>query len=386
MSQTGWCGRKTTLASLSTTLFQQIPYEIWSDQIFQFMGGKWLFGIGRLVCREWNDIIIHDLLFIKLHITLNHYMYEDESKRVLQACITSLVKTCLRKSFVGVKDLTFSGLYYLPYYETNQSRNYFEINGDQKRFKMIPVEVVENGTFTKIDPMNFNPFEYFPQLTLLNIRENFLDWNACKHLANCERLQNLTCLNISNNNISDEGLSQLSAGTTLTKLVALDLSGNSISSLSIEKFRCSSIFSQLTELDVSFNNLKDQGVNLLLCHNNSNNWPNLTKLVMCRISMTCEGARAIANSPVLKQIKYLSLSFNSIQDEGLQALSNSNHFASPSLLTHLDLVGNGITNSELFNSQNFSNLTELTLLANSITNHKASHISEYLQKLKSFRY
>lgn len=97
--------------------------------------------------------------------------------------------------------------------------------------------------------------------------------------------------------------------------------------------------------------------------------------------------QAIANSSLLKKIKYLGLSFNSIQDEGMQALSNSTNFASPSsLLTHLYLVGNGVSNAELFCSPNFSNLTELCLMANDIPNSKASRILEYLQKLKSFRY
>ncbi|KAF0974238.1 hypothetical protein FDP41_006848 [Naegleria fowleri] len=141
------------ISSSSSSLFHQIPPEVWTDQIFQFMGGSWIFSIGRLVCREWNTRIIHHdlLLQIKLHVSLKFHRFEEKSKYLLQKSVESFVKSCVRERMMGVKDLTFSGLCYLPFYENSQSINYYGSNCDHTSLKMIEVET-ENGKCIDIDP------------------------------------------------------------------------------------------------------------------------------------------------------------------------------------------------------------------------------------------
>lgn len=189
-----------------------------------------------------------------------------------------------------------------------------------------------------------------------------------------------TFFDVGNNRFEAGSLTLLAESQGLQLVRTLDLSGIEFDESEITAFVTSRVFSNVESLKLSF--CTDQSVDQLIVElAQSSEWESLKSLDLShtRSNWIRSGIRsveygitdrsliAIANSPFLKNLTVLNLSYNGITSEGLVALSQSKLL---SQLTELCLDDNQICDEgmiELARSPHLQKLQKLTLYSNNLT-------------------
>ena len=216
----------------------------------------------------------------------------------------------------------------------------------------------------------------------LNLSEQYLGLDEAKILANCQVLHSIRALNLSDNQINNEGLLSLLESPFLEKLEYLDLginylsdtgfkeivlsesvkmnslktlllNDNRLSDLSLETLVQAPVFSELEFLNLDYTQVGN-GMAKALCESDNLmalktlsfergylndegmkdfiRWPGLPGLENLNLStnkLTSEGTVLLAECGKTQLLKALALSYNLIDDVGIEALGRSPH------LTHL---------------------------------------------------
>jgi uncharacterized protein (TIGR02996 family) len=133
-----------------------------------------------------------------------------------------------------------------------------------------------------------------------------------------------------NGNATDH-IGDFASQTSLANLSALDLWGNELQAEHIAVFAKFATMNRLTQLSLSRNSIQDDGVSALL----QAKFRSLRMLNLSNNKITDQAVQAIAASPEMASLKRLNLSGNSgITDKSMFAIADSQHLAG---LTHLNL-------------------------------------------------
>lgn len=148
---------------------------------------------------------------------------------------------------------------------------------------------------------------HLERLEFLNLSENQVAIGPAgmEALADSEHLPRLTGLNLTHNRIGSEGFQRLADSKTL-KLEHLDTCGNQLTPEDMDRFGSSEAFENLHTLCLWYNQLGDAGIERFLTHARL---PKLERLNLNNNEMTLRGAKALAESPLLAQLKELHLAF-----------------------------------------------------------------------------
>jgi uncharacterized protein (TIGR02996 family) len=204
---------------------------------------------------------------------------------------------------------------------------------------------------------------FFAQLQALDLSNNFeVGATAVEHLVAGPKAAALRRLNLGFNQLGAAGVQALTAARQFFQgLNHLHVAGNEVSAAGARSLAHAG--GNLTELSIGWNPLRDEGVQALV---QSSAASGLTSLDISRCGLGRAGAAALAQSPHLQGLTQLVLSGNSIRTEGIKALASS------SVLSHLkvlDLTGNEIGDEGvkiLAQSPHVSNLQALYLGANGL--------------------
>ena len=131
----------------------------------------------------------------------------------------------------------------------------------------------------------------------------------------------LRVLRLQENRIDDETAQALAASPHVASLRMLDLSWNRIGEAGVRALAASPYLAGLTHLDLSGNTL---GVKVIraLCEGR---WPALEVLRLSYCTISRDGVRLLAASPLLASLKMLGLDDNNLTNPGAMALVKSRH-------------------------------------------------------------
>jgi len=326
--------------------FSKLPSEVWHSQVWRFLPVVDLFCHVRLVCREWNNMLIRDGRSIALEIDFSQ-------PQQLQSFYE-----CWEKSIFdnNVQSLTIHHFESLPLFNKEESANDHWVDYQ----KMDSIET-------------FCPFEYFPNLTHLKCQKMTL--RVCrKLLQQVIRMDRLTWLDLSNNIITPVALSHLLGCLPFENLVKLDLSFNYFEDISIlSQFP----FQRLQNLILNGIKFTHDSV-LLLC--SSPHLENLTELGLSNCFLNSRTARCIFSS--FKQLTSLDISGNFLGCVGIKNIPvQSSH------LQKLNLQKTLMNNDAiqvLASNPYFENITWLDLSRNKINKIGCSYLAQspYLSQVK----
>jgi len=167
-------------------------------------------------------------------------------------------------------------------------------------------------------------------------------------------------LNLSFNKLDDEGVGALSL-QNLSLLEKLDLSNTKMTYMGIDSIVKEAKWPQLKSLNLSDNNIGDQGLAML----STKDWPLLENLNLSNTKLTLKGIKVMTHESKWSHLRCLNLSYNEINDEGLEILSHKDW----SLLEKLNLSNSKITSKGvdvLVNKMNLANLKRLDISYNKI--------------------
>jgi uncharacterized protein (TIGR02996 family) len=181
---------------------------------------------------------------------------------------------------------------------------------------------------------------HFGSLRDLELRGNLLGPAGAEALASSERLPALERLGLAENEVGAPRISSLIRIHDLLRIPELDLSANDIGPAALlvilnRPSGSSTHDVRLRDLDLSDNNeLGDAGARILAC---SPCLAEIRKLKLGNCGIGDEGARALAESPILHQLVSLDLNNNPIGDPGFREfrsvsnLPNLRHLTYPPL-------------------------------------------------------
>ena len=133
---------------------------------------------------------------------------------------------------------------------------------------------------------------------------------------------NLTRFSIANNRIGDDGI-QLFSLLNLRNLIEVDISNTAVT----EEGTCAlgdyfKFDKSLQSLNISYNEIKDNGLTKILCSFSIT----LVRLIVTKCCLTCTGAVSISKVlRVNETLKYLDISCNPVGDDGISTISDGLH-------------------------------------------------------------
>ena len=214
----------------------------------------------------------------------------------------------------------------------------------------------------------------YSSLTVLDISFNHISDIGVEALVLTLPSSKLTSLNLFGTDITDRGVVALAAVLSRCNLRSLDLGFLDISIVGV--LSLAKALQCLTSLSLQYCYISGIGAQALaegLINNNS-----LTTLDLSMNKLSCDGARALAESLSHNSLTSLNLDCNGISDIGAQALAES---LSHSSLTSLNLDCNGISDigaRYLARSLPSSKLKLLNLLGNKISCSGAQALADGL--------
>ena len=138
----------------------------------------------------------------------------------------------------------------------------------------------------------------------------------------------LRVLNLEENRIDDETAQALAASPHVANLRRLSLAENRIGEAGMRAIATSPHLAGLTHLDLSGNALRTRGFRALC----EGRWPALETLRLDYCSISRDGVRLLAASPLLARVKMLGLGGNNLTDPSAMALAKSPHLDGVELL------------------------------------------------------
>lgn len=195
-------------------------------------------------------------------------------------------------------------------------------------------------------------------LKQLSMRSHCFAGKDVAALAHAEALVSLQSLDIAGCGIGDLGARMLSGSRALPELTWLNVTDNQLTHEGVEALAHSvQLAPSLRGFLLSGNPIGDKGARVLA----SATMPCLEKLYLGGCGLTDKGVKALVRSPVLAQVRELSLASNQLSSEGAKAIATSEYLRH---LTHLDLGGNQIGNEgakAIARSKHLRGLRELEL-------------------------
>jgi len=159
----------------------------------------------------------------------------------------------------------------------------------------------------------------WPQLATLTaptLRRNNISTAGARALAAAPFLASLRYLDLSQNRIGDWGASEIAAAPALARLMSLRLSDNARLSTPVAKAIAGNM-RQLRELELNGAYIGERGASVLAA-----GLSELTTLELRGAAIGDLGARIFANAPILRNVRYLDLTDNSL-GAGVAALAAS---------------------------------------------------------------
>ena len=215
-------------------------------------------------------------------------------------------------------------------------------------------------------------------LRLKKLKIYGIDNQMMKTIASCENMSQLETLVLLKNTLQHEGILAIAQSEHLRKVTELNISGCSPTLESLQELMSSDNVKLLKILQINNTQLGNDGFKAIV---NSSNLGQLTGLEVHSCLIRQEGVKALSESPFMSQLTQLRISANNIRD-GVKYLSESLHVTK---LHSLQLFGYPIGWEgmiQLFSSENFQHLTDLSLTA--ITNDGVCTLvqSQTLTKLR----
>lgn len=155
-------------------------------------------------------------------------------------------------------------------------------------------------------------------LRKLNLRENQLGPEGFERLALSSRMGSLVELSLCRNHIGPDGYDPLFRNADRwPNLRRLYATGESIDDQTIARFLASPLSRSFTHLDLRYNQITDVGITMLA---QSRRMRHLRCLRLSDNAIGTAGARALATSPYLKQIRQLELGSVTLDEESFALL------------------------------------------------------------------
>jgi len=217
----------------------------------------------------------------------------------------------------------------------------------------------------------------WPQLEILDLQQTNITAKGIEFIINKSNWINLKSLDVSRNKIQDEGIAILASGKW-PYLEDLDLASTDITAKGIECIINKANWINLKSLDVSWNQIKDEGIEKLA----SGKWPRLEDLSLLLAGITAKGIELIAKKANWINLKKLGISWNQIQDEGIEILVSGKW----PLLQDLDLRDIKITSKGLeclISKSNWPKLKSLNVSENKIRDQTLKELA--MEKWHSFK-
>ena len=193
---------------------------------------------------------------------------------------------------------------------------------------------------------------WIERLRAVDLSQCYLEDEAARLLASCERLAGLESLELGSNAITDEGAAALAESAFLGRLVYLGLETNRVEDDGAVAIAGNRTLTSLRELDLGEINLGQMwggnvigpgggvavaGLSLSRLSLSGNTVGNetmealaaaetaikLKELRLARVGATDAGLRAVASSPRMSELRVLNLAANTFTDEGAQVLLDS---------------------------------------------------------------
>jgi Ran GTPase-activating protein (RanGAP) involved in mRNA processing and transport len=155
--------------------------------------------------------------------------------------------------------------------------------------------------------------------------------DGARTLARCAALRNLERLDLAGNEIGGAGIRALLESSYLTGVRVLNLSDNDIDGRDAEEFARASGMAALEYLDLSENGIGDSGLTHLARARRS--LLKLSRLDLRACEITEPGVAALAKSPLLQNLRSLTLGQNALGPRSAERLA-----AAPMRLEFLDLA------------------------------------------------
>lgn len=162
-------------------------------------------------------------------------------------------------------------------------------------------------------------FDLFAGVRVLSLNELPIGPDGVAAVVGCRRLANVRELQLRRTGGSDPGARAIASAGQLTELRILGLSNNGITGDGVRYLVAASHLARLVELDLSRNPIRGDGVIALAGARGLA--PRRLNLQGCEIGKV--GITALAESPVLSQVRALGLSGNAIGDAGADAILDS---------------------------------------------------------------
>jgi hypothetical protein len=161
---------------------------------------------------------------------------------------------------------------------------------------------------------------------------NVIEGDALQRLTGSRRLRHLEQFHLGGARLDSDALAALAASPVFARLTSLTLGNGSLAPEGLRALASAASAPGLRNLNLESSRLGgDEGVAVLA---RSDSWPALRRLNLYDTDLGPDGALALADSPALDPVTYLSLGSNWVGDVGARALAASPHVAN---LRFLDL-------------------------------------------------
>jgi Ran GTPase-activating protein (RanGAP) involved in mRNA processing and transport len=238
---------------------------------------------------------------------------------------------------------------------------------------------ITQAQFDIIDAQQFAERIMLPSLTRLDIAYSNLNDDVFMAMAPfLNRTQQLTGLSINISPLTDRGLSVLGRYLPQSNLHQIRLNGINITHIGVKALmQGAQVTKSLREIQLGYNHLNDDSALVIAKYLS----PHLNNLELGNNHITGKGATVLADSLMFSNVSTLGITYNQLTDTGTLAFAR--RLSKLSNLTHLELIGNSISDTaiiELSTHLHNSSLNTLWLDKNNITDIGSINIARALIK------